>query len=39
MVPPGSSVYSTHCVITRTNSPFAEYLMMAPEADEVVRTF
>jgi hypothetical protein len=31
----GSSVYSYHFVITRINSPFAEFLMMAPEADEV----
>jgi L-rhamnonate dehydratase len=26
-------------VITRTNSPFAEILIMAPEADEVVPMF
>jgi L-rhamnonate dehydratase len=32
-------VYSYHFVITRHNSPFAEYLMMAPKADEVVPMF
>jgi L-rhamnonate dehydratase len=35
MIPHGSSVYSYHFVITRHNSPFAEFLMMAPKADEV----
>jgi L-rhamnonate dehydratase len=39
VVPHGSSVYSYHFVVTRTNSPFAEYLMMAPKADEVVPMF
>ncbi|KTS77155.1 rhamnonate dehydratase [Pseudomonas oryzihabitans] len=39
VVPHGSSVYSYHFVITRTNSPFAEFLMMAPKADEVVPMF
>jgi L-rhamnonate dehydratase len=39
LVPHGSSVYSYHFVITRHNSPFAEFLMMAPEADEVVPMF
>ncbi len=39
VVPHGSSVYSYHFVITRTNSPFAEFLMMAPEADHVVPMF
>ncbi len=39
MVPHGSSVYSYHFVITRHNSPFAEYLMMAPRADKVVPMF
>ena len=33
VVPHGSSVYSYHFVITRHNSPFAEFLMMAPRAD------
>jgi L-rhamnonate dehydratase len=39
VVPHGSSVYSYHFVITRSNSPFAEFLMMAPQADEVVPMF
>ena len=39
VVPHGSSVYSYHFVITRHNSPFAEFLMMAPEADKVVPMF
>lgn len=39
VVPHGSSVYSYHFVITRTNSPFAEFLMMAPKADEVMPMF
>ncbi|WP_407050971.1 L-rhamnonate dehydratase [Methyloraptor flagellatus] len=39
VVPHGSSVYSYHFVVTRTNSPFAEFLMMAPEADKVVPMF
>lgn len=39
VVPHGSSVYSYHFVITRHNSPFAEFLMMAPAADEVVPMF
>ncbi len=39
MVPHGSSVYSYHFVITRHNSPFAEFLMMAPKADKVVPMF
>ncbi len=38
-VPHGSSVYSYHFVITRVNSPFAEFLMMAPAADRVVPMF
>ena len=36
VIPHGSSVYSYHFVVTRHNSPFAEFLMMAPKADEVV---
>ncbi len=36
VVPHGSSVYSYHFVLTRHNSPFSEFLMMAPKADEVV---
>ncbi|MGN7159538.1 L-rhamnonate dehydratase [Sphingomonas sp. SAFR-052] len=39
VVPHGSSVYSYHFVVTRHNSPFAEYLMMAPEADHVQPMF
>jgi L-rhamnonate dehydratase len=39
VVPHGSSVYSYHFVVTRHNSPFAEFLMMAPEADKVVPMF
>jgi L-rhamnonate dehydratase len=39
VVPLGSSVYSYHFVATRHNSPFAEFLMMAPRADEVVPMF
>jgi L-rhamnonate dehydratase len=39
VVPHGSSVYSYHFVATRHNSPFAEFLMMAPKADKVVPMF
>jgi L-rhamnonate dehydratase len=39
VIPHGSSVYSYHFVVTRTNSPFAEFLMMHPTADEVVPMF
>lgn len=39
VVPHGSSVYSYHFVVTSHNSPFAEFLMMAPEADRVVPMF
>ena len=39
VVPHGSSVYSYHFVITRHNSPFSEYLMMAPQADKVIPMF
>jgi L-rhamnonate dehydratase len=39
MVPHGSSVYSYHFVITRHNSPFAEFLMMHPGPTEVVPMF
>ncbi len=39
VVPHGSSVYSYHFVVTRHNSPFAEFIMMAPEADKVVPMF
>ncbi len=36
VIPHGSGVYSYHYVITKTNSPFAEYLVMSPNADKVV---
>ncbi|WP_394156138.1 L-rhamnonate dehydratase [Loktanella salsilacus] len=39
VIPHGSSVYSYHFVMTRQNSPFAEFLMMASKADEVVPMF
>lgn len=39
VVPHGSSVYSYHFSITRHNSPFAEFLMMAPKADKIVPMF
>jgi L-rhamnonate dehydratase len=39
VVPHGSSVYSYHFSITRHNSPFAEFLMMAPRADEIIPMF
>ncbi len=38
-VPHGSSVYSYHFVVTRQNSPFAEFLMMSPKADVVAPMF
>ena len=39
VVPHGSSVYSYHFAVTRHNSPFSEFLMMAPKADKVVPMF
>ena len=39
VVPHGSSVYSYHFVATRAESPFAEFLMMAPDAASVVPMF
>lgn len=39
VIPHGSSVYSYHFVVTRPNSPVTEFIMMAPEADEVVPMF
>lgn len=39
VIPHGSSVYSYHFVITRHNSPYAEFLMMHPTAEEVVPMF
>jgi L-rhamnonate dehydratase len=38
-IPHGSSVYSYHFVVTRHNSPYAEFLMMHPAADRVVPMF
>ena len=38
-IPHGSSVYGYHFTATRVNSPFAEFLMMAPQADQVVPMF
>jgi len=38
-IPHGSSVYSYHFVISRHKSPFAEFLMMAPDAASVVPMF
>ncbi len=35
VVPHGSSVYSHHAVITFTNSPFSEAVMMSPNCDEL----
>lgn len=39
VVPHGSSVYSYHFSITRYNSPFSEFLMMAPQADTIIPMF
>jgi len=39
VVPHGSSVYSYHFTITRHNSPFSEFLMMAPRADVIIPMF
>jgi L-rhamnonate dehydratase len=39
VIPHGSSVYSYHFVVTRHNSPFAEFLMMSPKADQVIPMF
>jgi len=39
VVPHGSSVYSYHFVATRHESPFAEFLMMAPDAASIVPMF
>lgn len=39
VIPHGSSVYSYHFVVTRTGSPFGEFLMMHPDASEVVPMF
>ena len=39
VVPHGSSVYSYHFVTAWGGSPFAEFLMMAPEADRIAPMF
>ena len=39
VIPHGSSVYSYHFVVTRHNSPLAEFLMMHPAANQVVPMF
>ena len=39
VIPHGSSVYSYHFVLTRHNSPFTEFIMMAPQADRIVPMF
>ncbi len=38
-VPHGSSVYSYHFMVTRANSPFAEFVMMEKDAKAVVPMF
>lgn len=39
IVPHGSGIYSHHYVITKTNSPFTECLMMSAEADTVLSQY
>jgi L-rhamnonate dehydratase len=39
IIPHGSSVYGYHFVITRTNSPMAEYIMVSPDATEIIPQF
>lgn len=39
VVPHGSSVYSYHFALTRQNSPFSEFIMMHPDATEIVPMF
>ena len=39
VVPHGSSVYSYHFAIASDATPFAEFLMMAPQADKIVPMF
>lgn len=36
VIPHGSGPYSHHYVTTKLNSPFTEYIMMAPNADRVI---
>ncbi|MCL5971052.1 MAG: L-rhamnonate dehydratase, partial [Firmicutes bacterium] len=38
-IPHGFSVYSYHFIMSRPNSPFAEFLMMHPDASQVVSMF
>jgi len=39
VIPHGSSVYSYHFVASSTVSPFAEFIMMHPQASEVIPMF
>jgi L-rhamnonate dehydratase len=39
VIPHGSSVYSYHFSITSDVTPFSEFLMMAPKADQIVPMF
>ncbi len=39
VVPHDSSMYSYHFVVTRTNSPFAEFIMMHETAGQVIPMF
>lgn len=35
VIPHGSAMYSYHYVITKTNSPITEFLMMSPDGDQI----
>jgi L-rhamnonate dehydratase len=39
VIPHGSSVYSYHLQFANTNCPIAEYLVLAPQADEILPLF
>jgi len=39
VIPHGSSVFGYHFIITRVNSPFAEYIVTSPDATEVTPQF
>lgn len=39
IIPHGSGVYGYHFIITRVNSPFAEYLMVSPDGTKVIPQF
>lgn len=39
VIPHASSVYSYHFVVTRHNSPFAEFVVLSPAGDEIVPLF